>query len=259
MRRPGVVLLYSSLSSRHQWKRLAGELERGYDVLAPDLLGYADAPAADAQRYVLEDEVALVLRLADERFGAGASFHLAGHSYGGLAALALARANPGRIASLAVYEPVCFNLVAADDPDLAQFRAMAQDVTSLVGAARLPEATQRFFDYWNGSGAFRALPAAAQARLVPAIAKLPLEFRGAFAQPRLARAYAGIEAPTLLMGGAKSPRLTRGILRTLSNTLPNAALAWLDGGHMAPVTQPEEFNATFAAFLRWNAPAAQAA
>ena len=260
MQGPGVVLLHSSLSSRHQWKRLAGALGSRYDVLAPDLLGYADAPAvADAEGYEVRDEAVRVLALADERFGRGARFHLVGHSYGGLVALALARKHPERVAGLALYEPVCFNLASAGDPDLAQFQQMADAVSLHVRAARLTEATVLFFDYWNGPGAFRRLPEAAQARLVPAIVKLPLEFQGAFREPRLARAYAGIVAPALLMGGMHSPRLTRGLLRSLATALPNAALAWLDGGHMAPVTQPEQFDLMLGSFLDWTAPTARAA
>jgi len=260
MRGPGVVLLHSSLSSRQQWTRLAPELERAYDVLAVDMLGYGDAPAvANPEAYSLLEETAHVLALADERFGRGARFHLVGHSYGGLAALALAREHPGRVAGLAVYEPVCFNLATAGDPDLALLRQVAATVAMHVRAGRLYEAAQLFFDYWSGPNAFRLLPPAVQARLVQAIPKVPLDFQAAFLEPRVARAYAAITAPTLLMGGTQSPRLMRGMLRTLAIAIPNAALAWVEGGHMAPVTQPEQFNLMLGSFLDWTAPVAKAA
>lgn len=260
MRGPGVVLLHSSLSSRQQWKRLALELERAYDVLAVDLLGYGDAPAvANPEAYSLREESAHVLALANERFGHGARFHLVGHSYGGLAALALAREHPGRIAGLAAYEPVCFNLGAAGDPDLALLRQVAATVAMHARAGRLLEATGLFFDYWNGPNAFRLLPLAAQERLAQDIAKVPLDFQAAFLEPRIARAYASITAPTLLMGGMQSPRLTRSLLKTLAHAIPHAALAWVEGGHMAPLTQPEQFNLMLGSFLEWTAPVAQAA
>lgn len=256
----GVVLLHSSLSSRAQWKRLAAELERGYRVLTLDLLGYGEAPeVADPDAYTLRDETARILALAEAAFGHCARFHVVGHSYGGLAALAFAREHPARVAGLAVYEPVCFNLAAAGDPDLGFLRQVAATVAMHVRAGRLIEAAGLFVDYWNGPGAFGLLPPAAQARMVQGIAKVPLDFQAAFLEPRLAHAYSGIAAPTLLMGGTQSPRLTRGMLTTLANAIPRAALSLVEGGHMAPVTAPDHFNLMIGSFLDWTAPVAKAA
>lgn len=260
MRGPGVLLLHSSLSSGRQWHQLALALAQRYDVLAADLLGYGDAPAvANPESYSLGDETTRLLALADARFGRGARFHVLGHSYGGIAALSLARMCPARVAGLAVYEPVCFNLADAGDPDLGLLRRVAANVAMLVRAGRLAEATGLFFDYWNGPGAFKLLPAAAKARFIASIAKVPLDFQAAFQEPRVARAYAGITAPALLMGGTQSPRLTRNMLKTLAGALPNAALAWVEGGHMAPVTNPGQVNLMLGSFLDWTAPTAQAA
>lgn len=257
---PGVLLLHSSLSSGRQWRGLADAIGRDYDVLAADLLGYGAAPAvADPKGYSLRDETARLLALADARFGHGARFHVVGHSFGGLAALALARDYPARIAGLSVYEPVCFNLVDPADADVALLRRTAAAVAMQVHAGRQREATSLFYDYWSGPGAFQRLAPAAQAKFVASIAKVPLDFQAAFLEPRLARAYAGIGAPTLLLGGTQSPRLTRGILRLLAGAMPNAALAWLDGGHMAPVNDPEQFNLMLGSFLAWTAPTARAA
>ena len=256
----GVVLLHSSLSTGAQWKRLAEQISPSYHVLALDLLGCGAAPAvADPEGYSLRDESARILELADAWFGVGARFHLVGHSYGGLAALALARENPARVAGLAVYEPVCFNLAGAGAPDLAFLRRTAATVAMHVRAGRLIEATGLFFDYWNGPGAFRLLPPAAQARCVQGIAKVPLDFQAAFQEPNLAQDYASISAPTLLMGGTQSPRLTRGLLRTLAGAIPNAALAWVEGGHMAPLSAPGQVNLLLGSFLDWTAPTARAA
>jgi len=256
----GVVLLHSSLSSRAQWKALVPRLERGYRVLAVDLLGYGEAPpAGDAARYRVGDEAARVLELADAAFGRGAPFHLVGHSYGGLAALHLARENPGRVSGLAVFEPVCFNLAGAADPDLALLRQVASAVSMHVRAGRPLEATRLFYDYWNGPHAFSQVPAAAQNRLTAAIAKVPLEFQAAFGETHDPADYGAIEAPTLLMGGTQSPRLTRRILESLARAMPGAALAWVDGGHMAPLAQPDQFHLMLGAFLDWTAPLAKAA
>lgn len=84
----------------------------------------------------LADEVAL---LEPVFAAAGESFHLAGHSYDGAVALRAALADPGRVRSLVLIEPVLFGLLLAEDPGQGAWARMPapsrQPVPGLVNAA----------------------------------------------------------------------------------------------------------------------------
>ena len=154
-----VVLLHCSMSTGAQWRSLAGRLEaRGHRVAAPDLLGYGEAPGAHEADFSAVHEAMRVAACADAAFGSGAPFHVIGHSYGGMVALHLARALPRRVASLVAYEPVCFNLLGRRDRDYRNVRVLAEAIALLVRAGRPFDASRRFYDFWNGDGAFGALP-----------------------------------------------------------------------------------------------------
>jgi pimeloyl-ACP methyl ester carboxylesterase len=93
--------------------RLAGR----FRTLAVDLYGSGQSPPWQGDRPLwLADEVAL---LAAAFAAAGPKFHLVGHSYGGAVALKAALSDPGRVASLVLFEPVLFSLLTTEDPTQA--------------------------------------------------------------------------------------------------------------------------------------------
>jgi pimeloyl-ACP methyl ester carboxylesterase len=245
-----VVLLHCSMSTGAQWRGLAARLDaRDHRVLAPDLLGYGGAPGAREAGFSAVQEADRVAACADAAFGRGAPFHLVGHSYGGMVALHLARALPRRVASVVAYEPVCFNLLGREDPDHRNVRVLASTISLLVRAGRPFDASRRFYDFWNGDGAFGALPLAVQQRLEAAVAKVALDFAAAFAEPLGAAAYGTIEAPALVIAGTRSRPAMLRIVLELAQAMPRASLRQLQGTHMAPVTDPEPFNALVEDFL----------
>jgi pimeloyl-ACP methyl ester carboxylesterase len=246
-----IVLLHCSMSSGAQWRSLARRLEKdGHRVVAPNLLGYGDAPPApQGKGFSAAHEAVRVAACADSAFGGGSRFHVVGHSYGGMVGLHLARALPRRVASVLAYEPVCFNLLGGRDPDYRDVRLLAEAIALLVRAGRPFDASRRFYDFWNGDGAFGALPLAVQQRLEAVVAKVPLDFAAAFAEPFDASSYGAIEVPALVIAGSQGrPPMLRIVLE-LAQAMPRASLHQLAGTHMAPVTDPEPFNALAERFL----------
>src|SRR5437870_2621427 len=96
-----VLLVHSGGFTSRQWRRLAEDLAKDHEVLAPDLIGYGAEKWPIGEPFHFDRDVErLAALLGDE------PAHLVGHSYGGLLVLQLALARPAR--SIAVFEPVTF-------------------------------------------------------------------------------------------------------------------------------------------------------
>ena len=112
---PAVISLHSSASSPRQWSALAQTLGPAYRVAAPALIGYGDAPDWHHERPLsLDDEAQRIEPLIEAE---PEGVYLVGHSFGGAVALRLAQRNPGKVRSLALYEPVLFSLLNEEASD----------------------------------------------------------------------------------------------------------------------------------------------
>jgi pyruvate dehydrogenase E2 component (dihydrolipoamide acetyltransferase) len=100
-----ILLVHGYGGDRNSWLFLQEPLAARYRVYALDLPGHGTSAkdVGDGSLGVLADAVAGVL----DALGAGRA-HLVGHSMGGAVALAVAAADPGRIASLTLIAPAGF-------------------------------------------------------------------------------------------------------------------------------------------------------
>jgi pimeloyl-ACP methyl ester carboxylesterase len=244
--RPLALLLHSGGLTSRQWRKLGHQLAVSHDVLAPDLLGYGDQPWPVGEPFHfgqdLERLTGMLASMPDR------PADLVGHSYGGLLALQLALALPERVRSLALYEPVAFGVLGDADADL---RAQLALPAYHADAAGVDEAwLEAFIDWWNGPGAWRALPEPTRAGFRAVAWKLSQEVASLIGDTTTAARYATIAAPTLLLGGALTTATERRTLERLAEALPRARLELLpDMGHMGPITHAEVVNAAIAAHL----------
>jgi pimeloyl-ACP methyl ester carboxylesterase len=243
--RQAVICLHASASSSRQWRALGARLGDRFRVVAPDLYGSGNSPQwADDRPLRIADEVA---HLEDAFRGAGEPVHLVGHSYGGLIALHAALANPGRIRSLVLFEPVAFGVLLAEDPDQPAARevlAVQHDTEAAIARGDLGAAAERFIDYWMGTGAWANMLAPQRAATAPTMLGVRPQFGAILGEPTPLPAYAAVKVPTLFLTGTRSPAPSRAVARLLIATLPDVTAVELDGvGHMAPVTHPDLVNA----------------
>src|SRR5262249_41223269 len=145
------------------WTRLIARLESTHRVIAPDLLGSGNSdPVPPDQPFDFAQDVSALDALLDT---IPDRFHLVGHSYGGLVALTSARQRADRVRSLSLFEPVAFGvLYSMHDTDgihnLEWYDTQGSFLDDDAGGKE--PWMESFIDYWNGRGAWRALPDASR-------------------------------------------------------------------------------------------------
>lgn len=242
---PPVVLLHSSGLAGLQWRALMQDLMADHRVIAPDFIGYGASAAWPEDRdFDYRMDVA-VARAAVEL--AGAPAHVIGHSYGGLIGMLAVADGSIPIASIACYEPVVFGVLKstgnadvmgpfADPAEAAAFFDL--DEEGLEGWLR------RFVDWWNGAGAYDALPAHQKAIFMKAAHKTRHEVQTLSTDETPHTAFTGFEGPALLLTGGASPKPAQRVAEILADTLPGGRLHRFEHlGHMAPVSAAKDVNA----------------
>ena len=110
-----VVALHCSLGSGRQWSKLADELGRSHQFIAPDISGYGTNTCALDLPLTLAEEVRCVSGHLNDVTG---PIHLVGHSYGGAIAFKIATdsAFAHRVRSLTLIEPESVAILKAMAP-----------------------------------------------------------------------------------------------------------------------------------------------
>jgi pimeloyl-ACP methyl ester carboxylesterase len=234
--RPTVVLLHASASSSRQWSGLVARLGDRFDAYALDFHGHGARPDWPSRGpLTLAHEVALVVPVLQ----AAGAVHLVGHSYGGAVALKLAQMFPHAVRSVAVYEPVLFPWLLADERDAGVAREvldMANDIRQALHQRCFRRAAERFVDYWSGPGTWAQMPPERQQSIAPRMPAVLAHFDALYRED-FSPGAALSAVPVLGLSGADSPRTTRRIARILASRIPHATCEELPNmGHMGPIT-----------------------
>jgi pimeloyl-ACP methyl ester carboxylesterase len=248
---PGVVCLHSNASSSSQWRSLSESLADRFHVIAVDGYDAGKSPAWPSTEPLSLQEEGRLLAPALER--AGSRFHLVGHSYGAAVAIRTALMYPARVASVVVYEPTLFCLVAGGDPEHSPAQgiwAAASDAAAAVDSGDTAAGARRFIDFWMGAGAFDAMPPARQAAVASSVRHVR-RWRDTLTNEVMPlSALRSLTMPVLCMHGEDSPEASLSVVRVLRGALPHITVAPQAGmGHMGPITHAERVNAQIADFL----------
>jgi pimeloyl-ACP methyl ester carboxylesterase len=238
---PAILLVHAGSSTGATWDAVARPLADRFRVLTYDRPTYRTTPPPRGAA-AMAAEVAELLAIAD---AVQEPLLVVGHSSGGVVALEAALRH--RFAGLLLYEPP----VAVDRPiggeALVRARAaldhgdphaaMVIHARDIVRAGRL------------GALVFRLVPALGRTLIAHAEGQVAddeaLESLGVGVDR-----YAAVDAPVLLLGGARSPDHLRAGLDALAAVLPrlDSVVVLPSQGHVATVRAPEQVAAVIGDF-----------
>ena len=248
---PAVVCVHSSSSNSSQWRALMDCLSPAFHVLAADSFSSGKSPSWAGNRpFQLEDEVALLEPVFAQ---AGDGFALVGHSYGAAVALKAAVALPGRVRSLALYEPTLFSLIDAQSSppnDADGIRNAAAAAVMALGNNDLSEAARCIVDFWSGEGTWDRTPEQIRKPIMQSMTNAPYWTNAMFQDSTSLEEFSGLGIPVLYMIGKDSPAASRGVANLLTKTLPMVSVVEFEGmGHMGPISHPGVINDVIRRFL----------
>jgi pimeloyl-ACP methyl ester carboxylesterase len=229
-----VLLLHGSASSSAMWTPVINTLKARFRLIAPDLIGYGRTDSwPDGYVFGLNDELRLIEPLVEHLPG---GVHVVAHSYGGVVALALARAGRVGIRSLTLIEPVAFHMARSDPQALAEVERFSAGFGERMAKGEVDDAMRHFVDYWSSAGTWDAMEEGTRAHMRRAAPKIMHEFHAASADP-LVDALRDVAFPVRLVAGDVSPLPVRRIAALIAERLPNASLKVVAGAnHLLPST-----------------------
>ena len=234
------------MNSKSQWSALTADLETRFSVIAVDLFGYGKTPfPPDPDTHRLQDEVELVRRTINRRWGTIPALHIVAHSYGGMVGLNHACSYPDEAASLTLFEPMANRLLLDDEfSDIyAEGRQLVDTIAQLVGDGRTDEGAQHFVDYFAGDGIYSMLTPNARRTLSSYVRKMLIDYRTTIETPLDLAAFQEIGCPMALISGTSSAPISRSISLQLKHALAEIEWFEVDGNHMAPISNPDPVNA----------------
>jgi pimeloyl-ACP methyl ester carboxylesterase len=236
-----VLLLHGSASSSAMWIPVINTLKARFRLIAPDLIGYGRTDSwPDEYVFGLDDELRLIEPLVEHLPG---GVHVVAHSYGGVVALALARAGRVGIRSLTLIEPVAFDVLRGDPQARSEFEAFSSDFADRMASGDVDGAMRHFVDYWSSAGTWEAMDEGSRALMRRAAGKIVHEFNAVFADPDLGTLRT-LPYPVRLIAGDKSPLPVRRIAALIAERLPSASLQVIAGAnHLLPSTHHRVLSA----------------
>mgnify|MGYP002639493778 CR=1 FL=1 len=244
------VLLHCSLAHSGAWAGVMAGLADRLAMVAIDLPGHGATefdPAQDIQDQACETTIAVLERME-------APAHLIGHSFGATVALRCAVERPDLVASVSMYEPVYFSLLAAGNPDAyAQEMKDAEAFAKHLLASEWQQAAEAFLNRWGSHGGFQVMPEAQQQYMLKTIPMI-LENTHSVIEDRVGpvtlQNIRQLDMPCLLMEGGRSPESIRLLNDLLEAALPSVQRRVFETtGHMGPLSHAPEFARVVRGFL----------
>jgi pimeloyl-ACP methyl ester carboxylesterase len=242
-----LVLVHGSFSTGEAtWSTQMRTLAAYHRLVVVDRRGHGASPR-EPRPYTIGSDAQDILSVAD-RAGANA-FHLAGHSYGGLVAIELARRAPERVRSLHLIEPPYLSLLP-DDPEVRELDRRGRLIFAQAGRWEPERTADAFFEMLLGPAGFAALRARRAWPAIVAEAERAAyeEFAGEY--PAGAVTTLELTGPVQIYTGGRSHPGLRRLARRLAELIPGARLFEVSDADHAVQRWSEPFDAALLAVTR---------
>jgi pimeloyl-ACP methyl ester carboxylesterase len=253
---PTIVLVPGSCSTGAAWRPIVSHLEDNFRCVTTSLLGYgrtAERRTAGDTDISHEAEV-----LEEVVIHAGRPVHLVGHSFGGLAALAVALRNRVPLLSLVIIEAPAPEVLrqAREHTYYLAFRKMSGAYIDAFEAGERT-AIASMIDFYGGPGTFAAWPERVRGYALQTTTVNIIDWQSAYGFPLSPSKLAKVTIPALVLrGGASHPAIQRAN-ELLAQGMANASLATLVGSaHFMISTHPREVAGMIAQHVANTGPAA---
>lgn len=241
---PTVVLVPGSCSTGSAWKPLISAWGGGWRFVTTSLPGYGGTRERRTGTNASMAHVAGVVEAVIQKAGAG-PVHLVGHSFGALAALAVALRGATPLASLSLIEPPALGILSRQDdaPELCAFDRMLRDYACAFARGRR-DAIALMIDFYGGAGTFASWPQRARDYAIETTRVNRLDWSSADGFALRHDDLARIRAPTLVLCGSDSPRAMQRIVARLGAEIPGAGTETIDhAAHFMIATHAAEVAA----------------
>ncbi|MFZ9653289.1 MAG: 3-oxoadipate enol-lactonase [Steroidobacteraceae bacterium] len=240
---PALVLLHPLGASAAVFESQRAEFERSFRVIALDMAGHGasvlhqGAPRSRSLADLADDALAVLDALGIQRA------HWCGVSIGGMIALHIAATAPQRVLRLVLANTAAY-MGPRESWDERIAKVMREGIDSVAGGV-----AERWF-----TAEFRAAEPAIVERIVALVRSSDprgyAEACGAVRDMDLRPALAAVQAPTLIIAGARDASTTPERAEELQSGIVGADLLVLDASHLACVEQAQDFNTAVIGFLR---------
>lgn len=225
---PTVVLVPGSCSTGAAWRPMIAAWDGQFRCVTTSLLGYGRTAerrtASDPSISYEADMLESVIRRT------GSRVHLVGHSFGALVALAVALRGRASLASLVIIEAPAIELLRGCG-EAEHYRAFRQMTDGYFAgfANGDTEAIAQMIDFYGGAGTFASWPARVRAYAIETTPVNILDWASAGAFPLSAASFAAVDLPTCVVRGGASPPAVQRANALISECLPGATLATIQG------------------------------
>jgi pimeloyl-ACP methyl ester carboxylesterase len=263
-----LVLVHGSASDYRTWVAQTTPLAQRFRVISYSRrYHWPNKPILEGADYSMLEHVEDLRQVLQKLDAAPA--HLVGHSYGGFVSLLLAVQYPHLVRTLVLTEPPVLPLVVSIPPkpadllrllvtrpgtalSIIRFGATWSRVAAAARRDEMAEVVSLTGKAVLGTDAYRRM---AEVRLNQVrVNQFKAEYLGSGFAPLTAEEVGTVRVPTLLVNGARSPRLWHRLMALLAQLLPDSQRVTIpDASHIAHEDNAPAFNAAVMAFLTAHA------